>query len=445
VENRKVVEPRPIETVSSVRFGSENMVYVADQSNDEINLGELISNIISEWKSIALVLIIGSLLSVVSSLVLTKSYVVDAIIRLPNVNELGSISDQELLEITPEKALGIFVDHLTEPEIQVEVFEQSSLFETLSKDSQMTSSQIFSGIRKKLSVSRVKHQYYELEKSEKTPFKEVNISLLSSEPKLAAEYIEALIKRAHVEAIAELTDDIVWTKRNRIRAINDQLHSLTLATAASRNAEIKRLEEKNRELVSGLQKQILLQIKKAKRDRENRIVQVEEALATAKDLDIIDPVTWDDLRTNRKNSQITNEFGGTDETAPRYFQGTRILSAELNRLKSRQNDKPFIKDLVDLEKKIEELENDPKIDALKSRQDDTIYIEKFDELHQELSRLIQTPVSFENSNLALVTQNAVVAPGPTRNPVLIILTGVFISGFVGILFALVRVSIRNKD
>lgn len=445
MKNSKVIESRKEEFASISRAGSENVVYVDDQNYDEINLGELIDRLADEWKVISLVMLVGLTLSVAASFYLSRVYQVEAIVRLPNVNELGSIRDQTILDITPGLALARFVTQLMEPANQLEVFKKSALFQMLSKDSELTSPQIFSDIRNNMSVSRVSHNYYQLAKTEKTPLKEIKLSLESSAPKLAAEYFHALIDHAHATAVTRLLSDILTIKQNRIQTLKDKLKSLTLAADASRNAEIRRLEEINTESIAGFRMQIALLVRKAKADRENLIIRVEEALATARALNIVDPVTWDDLRSNRNKSQITNEFGGKDHTAPRYFQGTRILTAELNRLRSRSDDKPFIEGLADLEKQISELENDPKIAALKGRQDDTIYLSKYDELQQELSRLAQTPENFKNVKLALVTQEAVISPNPTRNPMLIILLGVFISAITSLFFALIWSSIRNKN
>ncbi len=431
--------------IASPRYESEKVVYVTEPMADEIDLGDLIRKLIGQWKFIALVLVVGLMVSVTGSFYLTRSHLVEAFVRLPNVNELGDISDQRLLEVSTEIALERFLDQLTLQKNQVAVFEESLLFHSLSEESQLTPAQIFSGIRRKLEVNRIKHSYYELNKTEKTPLKEVSISLASSKPELAAEYIQTLVEKAEKEALSGIFDDIAAIKDSRIKDINDQLHYLTLAADASRLAEIKRLEEINREMTAGLRMQINLKIGVARKNRENQIIRVAEAFATAQVLNIVDPVTWDDLRSSRDSSQIINEFGGTDKSAPHYFQGTRILQAELNRLKLREDDKPFVNGLTDLEKKINELDNDPKIAALKARQDDTIYIEKFDELQRELSQLIQVPTRFDNVQLAVVSQQVVINPEPTRNPYLIILVGTFLSGFLGLFLALMRTSLSKKE
>ena len=445
MEGTGKVETYLRDEIASPRYESEKVVYVADPMVDEIDLGDLVRKLVSQWKILALVLVVGLMFSIAGSYYLTRSHLVEAIVRLPNVNELGDIGNQKLLKVSPEVALGRFLDQLTLPKIQVAVFEESSLFHALSEESLLSPAQIFSGIRKELTANRIKHSYYELDKTEKTPLKEVSISLASSKPELVAEYIQALIEKAEKEALSGIFDDIAAIKDNRIKNINDQLHSLTLAADASRLAEIKRLEEKNSEIIAGLRMQINLKVSAARKNRENQIVRVEEALATAQVLNIVDPVTWDDLRSSRDSSQIINEFGGTDKSAPHYFQGTRILKAELNRLRSRQDDRPFVGGLTDLGKQIEELENDPKIAALKGRQDDAIYIEKYDELQRELSQLIQVPAVFDNVHLAVVSQQAVIAPESTRNPYLIVLAGAFLSGVLGLILALILIAMPKKE
>ena len=206
-----------------------------------------------------------------------------------------------------------------------------------------------------------------------------------------------------------------------------------------------RLREANQEMIFGLQQQIDLKISKAKKDRENRIVQLSEALKTATQLGIKEPVTWDDLRPLRKSTQITNELGDKDSTVPLYFRGSRLINAELVQLKERKDDKPFIGGLTELEAKIIEIQNDPKIVALQSRANDTIYIEKYDELQRQLADLIEQPTQFENVQMAIVVQPALIPSRAMRNSMLIVLIGIFLTGFLALIVALIRVLIRTSE
>jgi len=291
----------------------------------------------------------------------------------------------------------------------------------------------------------VRHDFYELEKDEKAPFKEINVSLQSSEPEVATEFLRLLIKKAQDEALDSFSNDITLIKSTRVSEIREQLRSLVLAAKQSREAEITRLKETNQESIARLKQQIDLKIRKATQDRKNRIVQLSEALKIATGLEIREPVTWDDLRPLRKSPQITNELGNNDSSQPLYFRGIRLLNAELVQLQERKDDKPFISELTELENQILEFQDDQKMAALKSRKDDSIYIEKYDDLQRKLTGLIEQQTQFANSQTAVVTQPALVPSSPMGNPRRIILFGVLLSGFLALVVALIRVSMRNSN
>jgi LPS O-antigen subunit length determinant protein (WzzB/FepE family) len=191
--------------------------------------------------------------------------------------------------------------------------------------------------------------------------------------------------------------------------------------------------------------QIEVRLEQARLDRENRIVQLQEALQTATRLGIEEPVTWDDLRPLRKSTQVINEFGESKESSPDYFRGTRLLSAELARLQERQDDRPFVGGLTELEKQIVEIQNDPQLAALKARPDDTIYVKQFDELQRQLTDLLKKPTEFDNAQMAVVTQPAEVAAAPIRSPLLIFAVGVFLAGLLALFVAMIRIALRNSE
>ena len=104
------------------------------------------------------------------------------------------------------------------------------------------------------------------------------------------------------------------------------------------------------------------------------------------------------------------------------------------------------KTITDTEiKQILEFQDDQKIAALKSRENDMIYVEKYDDLQRRLTDLLEQQAQFKNSQTAIVTQPALVPTRPMRSLGRIVLVGVFLSGFLALMVALVRVSIRNSN
>ena len=418
--------------------------YHREASADEIDLGELIRNLFGEWRIIALVIAIGAILAIASAVHLSKVYAVEGMLRAPYLHELGDIRRQNIIAVEPSDLLMRVVDNLLAPEIQQRVLERSRLGKNMLENSEVSHAQLIHGFRKDFSVNVVKHDFYQLEKGEKSPFKEVNIAMKSDQPVLAAEFVQLLIEQAQAKALVDFSNDVAAIKVARIRNIEEQIAAMSLAAEQSRQAEITRLQESNNESIDRLQQQVDLKIRKTKQDRENNIIRLSEALKTAKGLGISDPVSWDDLRPERKSTQIINELNGEGDFAPLYFRGTRLLQAELDRLASRADDKPFIDGLTDLENQVLQLRYDPRIEALKARANDTIYIDRYDDMQRDLKSLLNQPENFSNVQLAVISEPATVLSGPTRNPLIIFVLGLIISGFLALVIACVRLAMRNS-
>ena len=392
----------------------------------------------------AVVMAIGVVSAIAIALFQPKVYLIEAMLRIPTANELGDINEQNILGVSSGMALRRVVDQLLSAAVLEDTLERSNWLKERSETSALDVNQKVKNISNQLSVAVVRHNYYELEKDEKAPFKEINVSLKSSDPEQAAEFFQMLIKNAQDKALASFSKDISRIKDTRVIKIQEQLRSLTLAAKQSREAEIVRLQEANHEAVFRLQQQIDMKLRKAIKDRENRIARLLEDLKIATSLGITEPVSWDDLRPRRQPAQVTNEINSKETTVPLYFRGTRLLNAELVLLKNRKDDKPFITGLTELENKIFEIQNDPKIAALKSRANDMIYVEKYDDLQRQLANLLEQPTQFEGAQMAIVTRPALVPTRPMGNPRLIVLIGIILSGFLALIAALIRVSMRKQ-
>ena len=418
--------------------------YYREAPADEIELGELIRNLFGEWKIIALVIAIGAILAIASAVHLSKVYAVEGMLRAPYLHELGDIRHQNIIAVEPSDLLMRVVDNLLAPEIQQRVLERSRLGKNMLENSKVSNAQLIQGFRRNFSVNVVKHDFYQLEKNEKPPFKEINVVMKSDQPVLAGEFVQLLIEQAQEKALLDFSNDVAAIKVVRIRIIEEQLAAMSLAAEQSRQAEITRLQELNNESIDRLQQQIDLKIRKAKQDRKNTIIRLSEALKTAEELGISDPVSWDDLRPERESAQVINELNSEDDFAPLYFRGTRLLQAEVDRLRNRADDKPFIGGLTDLESQILQLRHDSRIDALQARENDTIYIDKYDDMQRDLKSLLNQPEHFSNVQLAVISQPATVPSGPTRSPLFIFVFGLVVSGFLALVIACVSLAMRNS-
>lgn len=412
--------------------------------SDEIDLGQLLRGLSKEWSIIAIAIMAGALLTLAHLFLSPPTYRVESELRVPTINELGDIADQNLIDIKPDTALQRVINQIVSPDVQIRALLESRLLDNAYDGNEQLLKQQIADIRNRISLTRIRHEHYELGKDEKTPINELVVSIESSNPEAAVDFLQRLVIMSADSSMDLFTSDVRTVKENRVRQVKGQLNALASAVENNRLAEILRLEAANKEFIAQHQQQIDLLIRKAKKDRLNEIVRLREANMTANTLNLTDPVSWDDLRPNRDASQITNELAGTDERLPLYFQGTRILNAELARLESRKDDRPFISELPELEKQISELENDTKIAALKARQDDSIYIKKYNLLQTELADLLSQPVQFSGAQMAVVTQAPFVPGQSTRNSAYILAAGILLSIFVGLIVALVRLSMRQN-
>lgn len=417
----------------------------ASEIQDEINLGDLVRNLAREWRFMAIILLVGTFGSIAYASLSTKIYLVEARLRAPTLHELGDFNRQNLIEINPGKAFTRFTENVLAPENHHQTLLKSGLLQEFAQDAELTDLEISRDIYNSFSLDVIKHDYYQLAKSEKAPLKEITISMKSGRPELAQRFLQALIEESEDNAVRSFTEDFENVKQNRIEVFKDEMSALARAEKLTREAEIARLEENNNELILKLEQQIDLRIRKARQERENNIIQIKEALEIARALNIVKPVTWDDMRPERQPVQVTNEIGNNDSNVPLYFRGTELLQAELSLLKTRQDDRPFIAGIADLENEIIKAKNDPRIVSLKARTNDLPHIEKFASLQRQLSLLQEQPDRFENTRFVIVNQPASIPPGPIRSPMLIVAISVVVSGFLALLLALILASVRSGD
>jgi len=419
-------------------------VHYQQPASDEIYLGDLIRSLYREWKVLAVVMAFGIIGAIVVASYLSRTYLIEAMLRVPTVDELGELAEQNIIEISPQLAMKGVVEQLVAADAVKGSLENSNWWKEKADKDGLSAALVATGILKNLSVVVARHDYYELEKNEKAPFQNIKISLPSSEPEAAAEFVQTLIKNAHERAVTNFSSDVIHLKNAQVSRIKEQLNSLSLAAKQSREARIKRLQESNQLAIATLQLQIDSNLRKARQDRENRIIRLQEALKTAAQLGINEPVTWDDLRPLRKSTQVINELGNGDNTLPDYFRGTRLLQAEFTQLKEREDDKPFVGDLTEFEKQIIKIQNDPALAALKARVDDSIYVEQYDDLQRKMTDLLEQPTEFSNAQMVVVTQPAQVPSKSIRNPVLIFIIGIFLSGFFALIVGMICISVRNS-
>ena len=421
----------------------QDLAHLRPQQNDEIDLGQLIRNLINEWKLIVSITALGAVFSVVIALMQTPIYKIETTLTAPSIAELGKLSEQSLLPISRTAALEKVAEQLVSTTTQSKAFEQSPLKSAILENSEIPASQAFNLIRSDIKLERIDREFYTVQEDQVPELKEITLSIETAKPIEATDFIQSLSESALNLALETVKGDISVRKEERIDNINQKLAALSEAATIERTAQIQRIEEANQEKIEAIEQQLSLLITKATEVRQRQIIQLEEALTTARALNITNPVTWDDLREQQSTAQVFNDLSSKEKSEPLYFRGTKYLSAEITMLKNRKDDSLFVAEVPSLKLELEKLRNDTNLKALKERTNDEIYVAQYSELQDQLANLKVLDTDFTDSQLARIVQPAEVPANPIKpNKKLIAIAGTVLAGFLSLFLALIRIAIR---
>lgn len=291
----------------------QNVQYAAPYpqqfEDDTIDLYELwITLWNKKWLVIA-VTVIAALGSVVYALQKQPIFKAEALLLPPKVEDLKSLNFpgvpvSETIVGEPygfgvNAAFSIFKNNLSSRSLQKKFIDQEGLMEILApnripetRDIEILES--FSKI--------IKIEYGEI----------LSVSMESDDPEFAANLVNDYVSFFDTETILSL----VAAARNYI---SKQIRDIEYAINSKREmAKVRRLD---------------------------RIVQIREAANTAKLLGLKD-------RVNTTNVTLNNQLNITTTSTPLYYRGYRALSEEIEILKNRVSDDPFIVGLRDLQEQL---------------------------------------------------------------------------------------------
>ena len=247
-----------------------------------------------------------------------RAYESKIIFMPPHDREVLALNAEAMLGITgPVRQLStssvynLFLEDLSSYNLRMEFFRQNDLESYFRKDGNATEAEIFEEyFDGKLTVVLP-------DKKQKTP--QASLSLLVDDAVLSAKWANAFVALVKERTMSDLVIDIGFSIKTRIQYIKQEISS-------KRKAAFDR--------------------------RQDSISRLSEAVVVAKSLNIIS-------RLDDTGGQAVSSAGVAINTAdiPLYMRGTQALNAEIQVLKKRVSDDPFIRDLRGLEERLVELES----------------------------------------------------------------------------------------
>jgi LPS O-antigen subunit length determinant protein (WzzB/FepE family) len=291
--------------------------------------------------------------------------------------------------------------------LRLKFFNEHDLSSKLSDDPTANKDQIFEqSFHKQLVVKQA------LKKKRLQAF--VSISYDGKNPELIAKMVNDYIKYVHDKTIEEF---LLLVKRN-IRTKKEDLEDVIIQSkkrviAQRRQDEIARLIEADKIARLEFIERIKVLKERTEQKRQDKMVQLEEALVIAKKLDIVDPIdSWSEL--NNVKDQVTNKVSINNKTLPEYTRGSKALQAELQALKSRTSNDPFTPGLRELEEQLQRLEQNSRVEVLKVRTNDEPFIADLRDLKEQIAKLKNIKINEAKIKAALFDQMAVVPESPIK-------------------------------
>jgi LPS O-antigen subunit length determinant protein (WzzB/FepE family) len=380
--------------------------YLAQE--DEINLLDLWKVLAAKKFFIFGLTAIITLLAIIIVLIMPRTYQTTAHFLPPKASDVEELNIRAInYSIDSETAYNSFILNLKSRSLRLKFFNEHDLSSKLSDDPTANKDQIFEeSFNKQLVVKQ------DLKKKAQQAF--VSISYDGKDPELIAKMVNDYIKYVHDKTIEEF---LLLVKRN-IRTKKEDLEDVIIQSkkrviAQRRQDEIERLIEADKIARLELIERIKVLKQRTEQKRQDKMVQLEEALVIAKKLDIVDPIdSWSEL--NNVKDQVTNKVSINNKTLPEYTRGSKALQAELQALKSRTSNDPFTPGLRELEEQLQRLEQNSRVEVLKVRTNDEPFIADLRDLKEQIAKLKNIKINEAKIKAALFDQMAVVPENPIK-------------------------------
>lgn len=411
-------------------------------SNDEIDLFQLWDSLWSQKHivfSVVFFVVFGAVLYLV---IAKKTYEAVAVVLPPEPGAISELSAPGIEHISVSEIYNRFVEKLNAADVQMAVAEEEVLKLYFFTDEETSRDLVLEGLGDSLTITLPVEPK---SKSLLADSKAVNLTFQATEADIAQTFIAALLANAEVEAKREIVGNVNLEidrgidLKSRLFALKDK------AISDEIEAEIERLLEADRLESAKLQERIEQLHKKAEQDRSSRIARLEESLEVAKKLGIttpIDPLDYESRGKAEAKIDMKNRDPGG------YWLGTKILSADIESLRSRKDDSPFIAELTELRKELAMLATNERVEMLKDRQSNLFFSEELRNLKNEIAMLevARTKISQAKFDVYKYAQRPIVPSNPIKpKKFLVLAISILLGGMLGIMIALIRSAVLNRS
>lgn len=419
------------------------------QHDDEIDLLELMMTLWQQKWIIAGFTAVCTVIAIIAAFLITPIYKTDSVIKPVNPHALYTLNNLGIYSVSSEGLFSAVEKELHSYNNREQFFlNNEQLFESILADVPKEHEE---QVLNRFISQNFKVKYPDKDETQKMITVEMTYPKGIDGPKVVNQFVNAMIEKVKVE-IPEIVNTRIDFQR---KDLQNQLAVLLAGYDAKVEANIATLMEKDE--LKRLQLQDELKALKAalKKQRENRIETLNEAIKIAAQLGFVKP-TSPSSESSRANS---NSAGGNiihaeinQQNMPLYFLGTEALTAERDTLLKRESDDFTSGRITEIEKELRLLENNRKIQLLEARTQPDLFLDEITSIKQKLAELNiaerKTLDLIESQlpklEIVNIDERAITPLSPLKpNKKLIAIIGLLLGGMLGVIFVLFREALRN--
>ncbi|MDR2306763.1 MAG: hypothetical protein LBE53_06150 [Paucimonas sp.] len=369
---------------------------------DEIDLLQLIKHLFARKLLIACAMLAGGLLAGIYAYSLTPIYETSTILRPAALNDLDQLNRTEVYSLPPAEALRRVGAALDSYDTRLSFFMSNPELAKAFTRPGMSFDQAFDQFNTSaLSLFQPDDKRRDL--------LSIYIGLNLRYPKgvdgatLLNNFVQFAIKREKEQVASDLRIIV----QNRLTEIDSKLDASREAYKVGKASEVALLLEADSIKRAELQDELVALRAQLKRQRENRIAQLTEAISVAHSLGIVTPSTPSAMAAESTSGQASvMRTEVNNQSIPLYFMGTQALEAEKRVLLQRKNDDFADERVASIYRELKLLENNRRSQFLQQRQNEDIYIKGIKELRSEKTRLLSINTNMNNLGLVSVDRQA---------------------------------------
>ena len=390
-----------------------------------------------------------TLLSIIYSLNLTPIYKVTSLVTSPSDSSIINVNKLDLTSESKESILANYLTTLSSPEFQKKVFDDGGYLTALNLEN-LTKDNVEEYTSNFLSSIKIEPPVTNISKSKKVgdlierPY---SISIEGSDAKVISRYLNDLVATTDKTVIEKLMGIIAQKIAIRLDEILIQRELLLDKAEQDRLSQIERINEADGQKIREINDQIERARYKVKVTRLNQIVALTDSVQLAKSLGVIENNFKLINNDGIGSSSFLDISSGDIKKIPEwYLYGEKALIKRIELLKNRDNDDPFIPELVTLNNQLHEAQNNIILKALEVRIDDSPFIGEIVQLDVDQIKLESAIIDSTGINAIQLSQIAITPTIPIKPNKRLIVLLVFIGSFMmSILLALVMIALKPDE